>query len=155
MANRARRISRSLPKPSLPPADTLSSQRDAKLCQSNLDIVSTITRGERKRERDRTSNFEKALSLFHETNFEARKSPWMSGGANIPPIFFPSLSLSLSPLVRPSYPFISRVLLLCAFLHLCRRARWMVAICFSLREIATRYFSRARQTTLTIGHHRP
>lgn len=152
MANRARRISRSLPKPSLPPPDTLSFQRDAKLCQSNLDIVSTITRGERKRERDRTSK--KGALFISRNEFRGAKKSMDVQWREYPSYLFP-FPLSLSPLVRPSYPFISRVLLLCAFLHLCRRARWMVAICFSLREIATRYFSRARQTTLTIGHHRP
>lgn len=45
-----------------------------------VDITSTTTRGERKRERKRrnaTSNFETSLSLFHETNLEeggAKKS---------------------------------------------------------------------------------
>lgn len=148
MANRTRRISRSLPKRSLPPIRHRSTaMRNFASRRYSIDHNARRERG-----RDGTlRRISRRRSLYFTERIwrkEARKSPWISSGANIPPI-------SLSQLVRPSYPFISRVLLLCAFLHLCRRARWMVAICFSLREIATRYFSRARQTTLTIGHHRP
>lgn len=109
----------------------------------------------RKKERKRSNvEFRKGALFISRNEFRGAKKSMDVQWREYPSYLFP-FPLSLSPLVRPSYPFISRVLLLCAFLHLCRRARWMVAICFSLREIATRYFSRARQTTLTIGHHRP
>lgn len=88
------------------------------------------------------------------------ESPWIDYRRDPLPISSSLVSFFSFPLfsslpifylfVRSSCLFTSRVLLLCAFQ--CRRARWMVAICFSLREIATRYFSRAWQTTLAIDH---
>lgn len=102
MANRARRISRSLPKPSLPPPDTLSFQRDAKLCQSNLDIVSTITRGERKRERDRTSK--KGALFISRNEFRGAKKSMDVQWREYPSYLFPfPLSLSARSSILPFY----------------------------------------------------
>lgn len=78
MANRTRRISRSLPKRSLPPIRHRSTAM--RNFASRRYSIDHNARRERKRERKRrnaTSNFETSLSLFHETNLEeggAKKS---------------------------------------------------------------------------------